>query len=142
MVQTSGFAGTLARAAVYSPTGVFLGTYTAQTQGVFTAANAGTHTIKVAAANFVATGDYSVGLTCLSPASPPPVSVACGDVVASSIDTPGEADLYSVDLQAGDLITVAIAQSAGFPGAPPYLRRHRGSIPGRGAARPTIPSRL
>src|SRR5205823_2720644 len=61
LVQTSGFAGTLALATVFSPTGAVVVAFNANSLPTRRSSDLGTYVIQVEANNLVSTGFYSLG---------------------------------------------------------------------------------
>jgi hypothetical protein len=116
-VVTSGFNGTAARATLFSPTLVNLGSFNTNTLIEFTLPETGLYTMDVGAANGTSTGSYNIGFERRvnrslepdrDPESPP---LACGQVIPGSIGSGGEIDYYRFEASAGDTIELTLTGS-------------------------------
>ena len=105
--------GADARVFLFSPTGVQLGLFDADSEQVFTLPDSGTYTIEVRANNLVSTGSYNLNLECLVPPSPDAVALGCGDLVSGSIDAPAEVDVFHFSAEAGDVVSITVADTGG-----------------------------
>ena len=105
--------GADARVFLFSPTGAQLGLFDANSERVFTLPESGTYAIEVKANNLVSTGSYNLNLECLVPPSPDAVALGCGDLVSGSIDAAAEVDVFHFSGEAGDVVSITVADTGG-----------------------------
>ena len=121
LVETSNWGGSTgqvdARATVFSPTGVQVAQFDSNSQQHITLTETGTYVVRVNANNLVGVGSYNLGLACVLPSSPPPVSPACGDLTPGSIDLPGEVDLLSFTGAAGQVVDLTLVETSNWGGS-------------------------
>ena len=117
LVDTGGeltVGGVAANALLYAPSGVEVGAnFNANSQQSFTLSETGTYVIRIVANTLVHTGTYSVGLERLKPAAAVDGVLTPGSLVAASIDSAGETDLYTFDGSANDEILVTLVDTGG-----------------------------
>jgi Big-like domain-containing protein/pre-peptidase len=117
LASTGGFNAnqTLSSAALtlFTPTGALLGAIRSNGQANFALPATGTYVVRVNATNLATIGTYNVSLQCLLPPTPAPL-LQCGALQSGSIGAPGEVDLYSFTGQAGQIIGLTLASTAGF----------------------------
>ena len=103
-----------ATATVFSPTGVEVIRFNANSQQQLMLPESGTYVIQVRASNFVSTGTYSLGLECLLPTSPVDQALVCGSLFAGTIDASAKVDQITFSGQANQKVTLTFG-AAGFP---------------------------
>ena len=122
LVETDGFSGfstgisNVARATIFSPTGEQVGSLDSNGQLNITLPESGSYVIRVNANNLVSTGSYTLGIECILPTEPVGVVLSCGELALNSIAAPGEVDLFTFSGNAGDLVTITLVETDGFPG--------------------------
>ena len=107
----TGFSLTTATATVFSPTEAGVVTFNANSQQQLTLPETGTYVIQVRAANFVGTGSYTLGRECLLPTSPVDATLACGGLVARSLESPAQVDQLTFTGQANDRVTLTLTRT-------------------------------
>jgi len=105
-----------ARATLFSPSGNEEVTFDSNSQETIVLPESGTYVVRVNANNLVSTGSYNLGLSCLLPASPPPVTLSCGGLESGLINDPGEIELFDFTAQSGDQITLTLAETSDWGG--------------------------
>src|SRR5436190_820317 len=73
-----------ATATVFSPTGVVVVTFDADSHSMLTLRVTGVYAFHVRVCDFVSKGSYTLGRECLLPTSPVDATLACGGLVARS----------------------------------------------------------
>ena len=117
LAQTAGFDsfhGVLAQARLFSPTGVEISAWNANNQPEFTLEETGTYLIQVQASNYVYAGTYSLGLEGVSPLSPDAQTLTAGAPLSRTIGAAADVDEFVFMGSAGDIVSIALAQTAGF----------------------------
>jgi uncharacterized protein (TIGR03437 family) len=114
-LTASGFPfGATATATVFSPQAAAMTTFDANSQRQLTLTESGSYVIQVRANNLVSTGAYSLGLECVLPTSPVDATLACGGLLARSINAAAQVDQFTFSAQAGERKTLTLTAS-GFP---------------------------
>lgn len=104
-----------ARATLFSPTGNIVSTFDSESQQNIALPENGTYIVRVNANNLLSTGSYNLGIECIQPVpSPDIVPLACGDLASNAIDAPADADLFSFDGQANDLVTFTLSETSAW----------------------------
>ncbi|MGE0884029.1 MAG: IPT/TIG domain-containing protein [Blastocatellales bacterium] len=103
-----------AAATVFSPTGVVVITFNANSQQQLTLPESGTYVIQIRANNLVSTGVYHIGLECLLPTSPVDATLICGTLLSDRrIDAASQVDQITFCGLAGQQVTLTLT-SGGF----------------------------
>jgi len=121
MVRTSGFSGTNAYLYLFSPSNALLGQFQANSWLNLALPETGPYVVRVIANDLVGTGNYNVGLFCRNPTVPVVANLNCGDIVSSTISTPGEVDYFTFDGTSGDTIDLTLVRTSGFSGTNVYV---------------------
>ena len=98
---------------LFSPSGVELAVFNANTLNEFLLAETGLYTVRVTANNLVSTGSYWLGLECRLPLGPVEARLVCGDIVAETIAGPSEVDYFNLEASAGATVDLTLT-SSGF----------------------------
>ncbi|MGH7453955.1 MAG: hypothetical protein ACRENG_21570, partial [bacterium] len=101
-----------AYAELFSPSGVsVLGTYfTGQRE--FQLTETGSYTIKVFENILTRRGRYALSLECLKP--PNAMPLACGQIIADSINAAADADVFTFIARKGDVVSITLLTTAAF----------------------------
>ena len=122
LASTGGFsanpASTSAELVLVAPSGTTAGVLRTNSQSNFRLLENGTYIVRVAAANRTRTGSYHLNFECFGPVSPDAVSIGCGTLASGQILAAGQVDLLTLSGQAGQLISLALASTAGFSANP------------------------
>jgi uncharacterized protein YjdB len=115
LARTSGFPsfGQEPRVTLIAPSNTIVDFFDAHNQRNYTLEESGTFVLRVNANNFVATGSYSLSMSCIRP-SPDAVGIGYGDLVGGSLAS-AQVDLYTFTGTASEFITVTLARTSGFP---------------------------
>lgn len=117
LVQTAGFpGGHVVRTTLLTAAGDQVSSFVANSQPEITLPVTGVYTVQIYSNSLVGTGTYHIGLECLAPLGPIDKVLSAGDLVISTIEAAGEQDLYTFNGSAGDIVSIALTQTAGFPG--------------------------
>jgi hypothetical protein len=82
---------------------------------VFTLPVTGPYVIRVSATNLVTTGSYNLNRECLFPTpSPDAAPLPCGTLASGRLETVGDTNLFTFSGQAGEIVSLALASTAGF----------------------------
>jgi tricorn protease-like protein len=115
--EVSGFNPDNLYAELFAPSGAaYPNPFTTSSEPEFTLAETGTHTLQILAFALTGTGDYAFSVEGVSPPSGDAVAMNVGDVVAGTIAAVAEVDEFTFTANAGDGVTVALAETAGFIG--------------------------
>lgn len=99
---------------LFSPTGQILSPAATNSRRQFTLTTAGTYLIRVFDVNNTRRGAYALGFECLVPPSADALALACGQVIADSINAASDADLYTFAAQQGNVIALTLALTRSF----------------------------
>jgi hypothetical protein len=116
LVQTDGWSGGRARATVFAPSGTELVYFDANSARGLALEESGTYVVRVWANDLVSTGSHRLGIECIRPASPVEANLSCGSLVSTSIQEPGETDLFTFQGNAGTTVSVTLVQTEGWSG--------------------------
>ena len=123
LASTGGFASRPGSGSVVmrliAPSGAVVGVLASNSQNVYTLPADGVYSVRVNANNLRTTGSYNISRECLFPVqSPDVVPMPCGGLAAGTIGVPGETDLFMFAGEAGQIMSLAIASTAGFASRP------------------------
>lgn len=116
LVITQGFGNTgeHPRATLIGPSGTDVIAFNAGTQQQLTLPETGTYVLKVQSSGLGVAGSWNLGLECLSPLTPTPPALECGDLVDGSFTSSGEVDFLTFDATAGDIRFLTLVTTSGF----------------------------
>ena len=123
LASTDGFSTSPSSGSVvmtlFAPSGAVVGALASNSQSLFTLPTTGVYAIRVSANNLARTGAYNISRECLFPVpSPDAVPLPCGDLAAGTINVPGDTDLFTLTGPPGQIISLALASTAGFATRP------------------------
>src|SRR5262249_2768592 len=102
------------RATLFSPSGVQVSFFDANTQRSFTLTENGVYLVRVNANNLANTGSYNLGLECRQPLAAEDGTLMCGSLLSGSIGAAGEVDLITFNGQSGQVIDLVLVLTGGF----------------------------
>jgi hypothetical protein len=129
LVQTAGFAGTIAHGTLIAPSGAIVDTFNANslTEVILpetgAASTGNPYKVEIQANNLVATGTYNFGLerrqSSAGPATADPQSppLACGQLISASISQAGEVDYFRFEGSLDDIVEFTLVETSNWGGS-------------------------
>ncbi len=102
---------------LFAPSGTVVGMLRSNSLNRFTLPASGTYVLRVHATNLATSGAYNVGVQCLLPPSLAPL-LECGALQPGTLTDAGDMDQYSFNGALGQIVTLALASTAGFSSNP------------------------
>ena len=117
-VHTAGFTGTAANFALLSPTGVLVNNrgYNSNSELRFILGETGLYAVRILAANYLATGDYMLGIEQFSAPATANGTLQPGQLFSADITQAGQQDFYTFDASSGDIVNFTFVHTVGFTG--------------------------
>src|SRR5206468_1665594 len=106
---------------VFAPSGAQIASFAANGQQQVNLPAAGTYVIQVVGWGYISTGKYNLGLECRNPNAPVTAVLGCGALAHGTIAAQAQVNQYTYQGQANEIVTVTLADTAGFASGPAVL---------------------
>jgi hypothetical protein len=119
LAETAGFSGSVsaARVTILAPSGAQLAAFISNGQQRVVLTETGTYTFYVSAHDLGDTGGYNLGIEGLLPPGPVNAALSCGSLAPAVITSVAQVEIFTFAGLAGQLVTLTLAETAGFSGS-------------------------